>query len=405
MMKYINRLSESGKTAINFLFIQGFMWFAWAFTCYGVVYLQDNGFPASSIGSLNALCSAVAIFAMMFWGMLSDKINSVKKVLIFTTVISAVVYSLIPLLPTTASFSVLIFFIYFPMLNIFRCSIPPLLDNLTVRTCTQKGVNYGIVRSFGSFTFTIGSLIVVWVISNIGLDISFYISALLYLPCFFLLFFAHDPKNIVEKEKGKKVSVSPLPLFKDYYYVSFLVFAAIVYVAFTSEISFITYFMEDVGVENSNYGNFLAVRALAEIPLLIVIVKLRQKIKSKYLIIFGGALMGIQCFLLSFFGKDVTSILLCGIVFGLGNGLFIGSVPFYLFKLAPPQLKATAQTVFSSICSISGIIGNLLGGFVFELVGSKMFYIGVGTLIIIGVIFFSISTSLRKNLPNPADIV
>ena len=50
---------------------------------YQTVYLQSIGFPATDFGLLNAIACAVAIFAMTFWGTVSDRIGSVRKIVIF----------------------------------------------------------------------------------------------------------------------------------------------------------------------------------------------------------------------------------------------------------------------------------------------------------------------------------
>lgn len=49
---------------------------------YQTVYLQSIGFPATDFGLLNAIACAVAIFAMTFWGTVSDRIGSVRKIVI-----------------------------------------------------------------------------------------------------------------------------------------------------------------------------------------------------------------------------------------------------------------------------------------------------------------------------------
>ncbi|MFI3325578.1 MAG: MFS transporter [Clostridia bacterium] len=404
MKKFLNlkNASDQEKSAINFVCIQGFMWFAWAFTCYGTAYLQNVGFTASTIGRLNATCSAVAIFSMMFWGMFSDKINSVKKTLITVSVVSVGLQVLIPFMPTESEYTVLIFFILYPVLCMFRNSMCPLLDSFSVRVCAEKRLNYSNSRSFGSFTFTVGSIIVSFLIIKSGtIATAYLLCGFIYIPGLISLFLAPDCKMPVKK--GEKISVSPKPLFKNYHYMALLVFAAIIYIACTAEYGFITYFMEDIGVANSNLGNFLAVRAVSEIPTLFFIIKFRRKIKLKYLMMVAFTLMGLQCLIFSLFVNSLATMMITACLFGAGNGIVIGTVPFYLYKLAPNQLKATAQTIYSAVCSVAGIIGNLFGGVIYEIVGARTFYFGVGIIFFVGVTVFGISHLLRKDIVNPAD--
>lgn len=62
----------------------GHFWAAMAVGNYQTVYLQSIGFPATDFGLLNAIACAVAIFAMTFWGTVSDRIGSVRKIVILT---------------------------------------------------------------------------------------------------------------------------------------------------------------------------------------------------------------------------------------------------------------------------------------------------------------------------------
>lgn len=397
-------LSPEATTALNLAAIQGFFWFGWAFGCYGTVYLQRNNFPASGIGSLNALCSTAAIFAMMFWGMLSDRINSIKKTFLIALIGCALFHGLVPFLPLGTPYTVILFFIYYPFVNLFRCSMGTLLDNLTVRTCAEIRVNYGIVRSLGSFTFTVGSLIIVALIPFTGVGSSFWLSGLLMIPAIISLCFAHDPRRMV-KPQEKKIKISPKPLLKNYFYMSFMVFTAIIYIALSAEFSFLSYFMTDIGIESTSLGTFLAVRAVMEIPLLIIIVKLRARFRLKYLIMFACCLMAAECLLLGLFAGSLWSMLVFGAIFGLGNGVFLGTVSLYLYKLAPDNLKASAQTIFAAVSSVSGIAGNLVGGFAYEWLGSRVFYFVLGIILLFGVCFFIFSLMAKKKLVNPGDVL
>ena len=406
MKKRINfsGFSPEAKAVINLTCVQGFFWFAWAFGVYQTVYLQDNGMTASDLGTLNAISSTVAILAMTFWGMISDKINSIKKTLLIALTVAMAMYAAMPLLPTDKPFSIALFFVYAPLVNFSRCSLATLLDNITVRNCTEKRLNYGVIRAFGSFTFTIGSFIIVALIPYLGVSSSFWLSGLLMVPTIISLFFSHDPKAPAKPTESKKIKVSPKELFKNYYYIAFMIFTVILYIPLSAEFSFLTYFMEDNGIAKESIGTVLAVRALMEIPLLIVIVKLRRKFRLKYLIMIACTLMASECLLIGFVANSLMEVIIAGTFFGLGNGLFLGTVSLYLYKLAPNHLKATAQTIFAAVCSISGIFGNLVGGFVYQSIGGRSFYISLGLVILLSVLVFAVSFLLRKGLPNPADI-
>ena len=91
--------------------------------------------------------------------------------------------------------------------------------------------------------------------------------------------------------------------------------------------------------------------------------------------------------------------------FGIGNGFFIGAISVYVFRLAPEELKATAQSIYASVTAVSSILGNLLGGFAYELFGGSIFYILLGSTVVLSCIVMWLTTYIgkKKGILNPAD--
>ncbi|MDO4458845.1 MAG: MFS transporter [Clostridia bacterium] len=390
------------KNALKLAGLQSGFWIATAFANYQTVYLQKGGMSASSLGVLNSLGSFVGIFAVMFWGMISDKINSIKKTFMISMVLGAALMAGLPFLPTGWKYATLMFMIYCPFVNFFRSPGGTLLDNLTIRNCNQQGLDYGSIRATGSFFFTVACFVITAIVTRFGVNCSFWLAGILMIFPFLLLFRINDPKFEV-KHGEKKASVSPKPLFKNYFYIAFLIFVVISYITFNAEYCFMTYLMQDRGVNIENYGVFNGIRALCEVPALLLIVKLRQKFKLKYIIITAVTLMGTECFLLGLFAHTFPQFLMCGAVFGLGNGLYIGSAAAYVYKLAPANLKASAQSIYASVASASGIVANFTGGFVFQRIGGEKFYILLGSIAFASIIIWVLSFVFAKGKYNPGD--
>ena len=91
MKKLFSRLNTNDRQAIVLVGVNGFFWFAWAFGCYQTVYLQSVGFSASTLGVLNAISSAVGIASVTFWGMVSDRTGSLRRVLTMVLAIVALI--------------------------------------------------------------------------------------------------------------------------------------------------------------------------------------------------------------------------------------------------------------------------------------------------------------------------
>ena len=395
----------SRKNLFSLVALNGLFYFAWAWGCYQTVYLQNNGMTSADIGILNAVSSLVAIFASTFWGMVSDRINSIRKTTLINFIMLAVTTAILPMLPAKATYATGMFIIYCAIITFARTPSFTLMDNITVRNCATLGVSYGAVRSFGSLTYTVGSVIVSAALPFIGVGNTFYLSSLLMIPTILCVLRCGDPKIVSAKAKTGPDRESMKRLFGNYYYVTFLVFTMLYFIPRTSEYSFLTYFMEERNLSLDSLGIIMAVRAVVEIPFLFFISTIRKWIKLKYLIMIAAVLIAIECLGLGLLTYDFESLLIFSAFFGIGNGIFIGVISDYLFKLAPDEVKATAQSIYASVSAASSILGNLLGGYAYALLGGVAYYIVLGVTILASVALLWATTYIgsKRGIPNPAD--
>lgn len=383
-MRFSPRLPNGGRQALILTGANSLFWLAWSFSSYQTVYLQEVGFSASQLGLLNALTSGVSIASLAFWGMVSDRIRSLRKVLITVLVGGAVLFALIPAIPTGLPSSPLLLLTLIPVVYFFRGSMSPYAENLLVRNANELRLNYGLLRSVGSFLFTAGGLAITALLPLVGVPSTFWLSGVMMIPVVILTLLAREP-NAQPAQSVPKEKLDLSQLFRNMSYVAFLVFGFLFYIAANCEASFFPYFIQGVGVPTDRYVVVLSYRAFLEIPFLLLMVKLRRRFSLGRLVVAAAVLMAVECVFLGLFANSLMSILLCATFFGLGNGLFIGSSLNYLYELAPSHLKASAQAFFSAVSSVAGILGNLLGGLVFDAMGAKPFYLFVATLYFLSV--------------------
>ena len=395
MNKILSRFGPAARHSIILLGVTGLFWFAWAFGCYQSVYLQSVGFSASNLGILNAVSSAVVIASVSFWGMVSDKIGSIRRVLILILSVGSLLYALIPFIPTGLPYSPLLFTCLIPALNFFRGPVATFDENLLVRNCNELRLNFGVLRALGSLLFTIGSVWVAATLPKIGVQNTFWISGLLMVPAIICVILAREPNAKPSRGKGKG-GMNLGELFKNKAYISFLIFTLIFYIAANCEGGFIPYFLEEINISTEQYGIILALRAFMEIPFLLFMVRLRQRFPLRVLVLSAPVLMALECLGFGLFVHSLPGMMVCCTFFGLGNGLFIGSSLNYVYELAPDNLKASAQAFFASVSSVAGILGNLAGGIVFDAIGAKPFYIAVGCAYILSSLIFLLSFRHKK---------
>lgn len=393
MKRVFARMEYNSRQALLQVGVNGLFWFAWAFGCYQTVYLQSVGFTASQLGILNAISSGVGIASVSFWGMVSDRIGSLRKVLITILISAGVLYGLTPVMPTAPAALTA----FLPLVNFFRGSSSTFAENILVRNCNELRLNFGMLRSAGSILFTIGSLIISSVLYDVGVRNTFWITGVLMLPVILCTIFVREPaarSSPTEREPGAKPD--PARLFHNESYVMFLIFTFLFYIAASCESNFIPYFMESEGVPSGQYGLLLAYRALLEVPFLLLMVKLRRKFPLRVLVVCSALLMAMECLGFGLFARSLPTMLLFCTFFGLGNGLFIGSSLNYVYELAPSNLKASAQAFYAAASSVAGILGNLVGGLVFDAIGAELFYLVIAGMYVLSVLVFVLSFGMKQ---------
>ena len=115
--------------------------------------------------------------------------------------------------------------------------------------------------------------------------------------------------------------------------------------------------------------------------------------------------MGAESILLSLIANDLISFLLCAAVYGVGGGLFLGATSLYIYKLTPVNLKASAHNLYSSVIFGVGIIGNLVGGVIYELLDSSAFFLTLGSIMVGSTAIFALTLIIGKvrHIENAAD--
>lgn len=375
-------LSYTARQSIHQAALSGTFWGAWAFGNFFTIYLQKVGFTASDLGTLNAISSVVGIFSVSFWGTMCDRVRSVKKVETFMLIVGNLLYALVPVVGKWLIMPASMF-IFVPILNFFRAHTSTFNENLIVRNAAELRLNYGRVRAIGSLVFTIMSLAATFILKYVDVANSFWMTAVASIVPLILTITSYDPqgsqeegaKESGEEKKGtKKGKLDIRPLLKCKPYLFFLGFAVLFYIASSCEYAFIPYFMKDIGVGTAYYGVLNAYRGFLEIPFLIMMSKMREKISLKNMTILGTVLMAVECLGQCFFARSLGTMILFATFFGLGNGLFIGGTFNYVYEVAPEGLKASAHGFFMAVSQVAAIIGNLCGGFIYDRIGGRSYY-------------------------------
>ena len=156
---------------------------------------------------------------------------------------------------------------------------------------------------------------------------------------------------------------------------------------------------EILGAGSSLYGVALFVMAITEVPLLIYLKKLKVFFSNRTLVLMSFVGMVIRICAIAF-APTPTLLALAFLTQSISYGIFIGAMIHYMSEIVPDSILFTAQTVFAAVSiGLSGILGNLIGGYyakvagVLEMMHTFVIFVFIGALIFA----FPIILAKRKN--------
>jgi PPP family 3-phenylpropionic acid transporter len=298
-------------------------------------------------------------------------------------------------------------FIVVPLGCFFRNPHPSLVDSYIVQRCDRDGLTYGYVRLWGSISYTIASMGFSIVLPRMGVDTAFYVYGILCIPFILLMWNFRDPDVSAAGGPRRALSFNQMGfgrLFKNYYFITFMIFALFIYLPNTTSNAFMPYLMESVGGESAMYGLITGFKALLEVPALFFMRSLRKRLPLPVLLAGAAVFYSVEALLYAN-ATSMTHIVFIQILQGLGGGLLIGSSANYLYSLSPPELTSTAQTMNGALGATAAIIGNLVGGGLIVLVGIRRFYFIISGTLLFALVFFAFTLFfgirvLNKKLPS-----
>ena len=126
-----------------------------------------------------------------------------------------------------------------------------------------------------------------------------------------------------------------------------------------------------------------------------ILKKASQIFSEGNLIIIGSFVLAVNFVL--FFSNSVVLIYLATILFAVGNGLMWPSFMSILSRFAGNVHQGAVQGVASSVGSLASIIGLIIGGLLYNTIGSPTFLVAASIIVVVFVLSFKI-LKIQKTL-------
>lgn len=351
------------------------------------LYLKYKGLSGTEIGWVLAIGPFASIISQPFWGYLSDKYKTVKKMLILS-VIGMLTFSIL-FFQMNALIFILLFgaFFYF-----FSSPVGALSDSLAQRRANELKISFGSIRMWGSIGFAFSALIVGEFLNFVGIEYMIWpyvaFGSILLIVAFTIQDVATDSSPV----QFKDVKL----LLQNKAYVLFLLIVLIIGISHRANDSYIGLYIAELGGSENLVGLAWFIGVISEATIFALAAVWFRKIHPIHFIILASVLYSVRWFLYGMIDHPYLIIVL-QVFHGLTFGIFYVTTFDYVTSIIPRNLQATGHLIFySALFGLTGIIGSLTGGVIIENFGGSTLYNGMGILALIGTILLIISSNYLK---------
>ncbi|MBD0360038.1 MAG: MFS transporter [Nitrososphaeraceae archaeon] len=198
--------------------------------------------------------------------------------------------------------------------------------------------------------------------------------------------FSFEPKECYKTVNPHRLKFREVFKLK---YISFLlVLYFLIFLGFNIfYTSFPIHALEGLGWTITQMGLFYAV--LSGIMVLVqgpILRKALKKFSEQQLVMIGSVILGTNFIL--YLSPDIILIYGAAVLFAVGNGLMWPSVMSILANRAGSIYQGTVQGVANSFGSLASIIGLLVGGLLYNLLGATTFLVSAGVIFTVFIMSF-----------------
>lgn len=356
---------------------------------YASVYLLDKGVSNSLIGVILALVSVISVFTQPALASYADKNKHIElRTIVNIFLIGATALSIVLYLMGSAIPVILCLFVGIATL---MTTLQPLLNSLAF-VFEKYGIeiNYGLGRGLGSAAYALVSLALGYLVEQFGAKqiplVYIILNAIFILVVYSYVVPKNQKKEIVienETTNKEEKQLSILEFCKAY--KKFMIFVlGVVLVFFTHTIvnNFFIQVITPIHGTESSMGIAVFIAAIVELPAMGMFNAIRKKIDCTTLIKISVIMFAVKHGI-TFLATDMTMIYIAQFTQIAAYAIFIPASVYYVNEIIKKEDVIKGQSMVPMAITGSGILANLIGGMLIDVIGvHSVLMIGMGVSIL-----------------------
>jgi len=342
------------------------------------IYLQYMDLSKSRIGIVLAVGPFATIFAQSFWGYMSDKYQTVKR-MIQICLLGFMIFSIIFF--NMESYHYIIIFAFF--LFFFAVPIGALTDSLSQRMSMKLDVSFGSIRMWGSIGFAIASLTSGFILHQMGIDMILVLVLPLIISLLIVVLFIPE----ADYDENTKMDLSDLKqLLTNKRFILFLICTMFLSITQRGNDSFIGLYVTELGGFESQVGAAWSMALLGEAIAFFLSYLWFRKLHTIQFIMIAGIFYTIRWFSYSMVNEP-NLLFALQLLNGPSFAVYYMSSFAYVSSILPKHVQSTGHLLFvTTFFGISGVISATAGGIILDYTSGSFMYMLFSISSVIGII-------------------
>ena len=322
--------------------------------------------------------------APFLWTAYADATRRGERIFLWNSWLAALAALLLPIAQRLTTAAVVVFSV-----AAFRTPLIPLANSMTFRALQGRPQGYAAVRLWGTVGYIVAAVGAGAIMDRIGLQGGMYGVVLAMAACGVVAWAGRSRERVLLAPVGLREILESL---RDRRLLILITATALAWVSYGPYATFYTIHLERLGLSRAFAGTAWALAALSELCVMLLWPRLCALATPRAWLIAALAANPVR-WLLSSLAHDSVVLLAIQLTHAFTFGVFYLAAVQRVDSLVPDGLRSTAQGVFASVTfGLGGLVGNFVGGLLYEPLGMSWLYAAAATISAGATILYAVGT-------------